>query len=191
MFSWMLLVFHYLGYTQVFSRYLNHKYSISYQTYYDTLFNYIKESNGVLNAEYIKVKQLITEYLTTGNFTPTSNFDSGTVIIWKTLHELPDVIDTVRSELADFTNTNFKDFTSVDLVTLQEHFTIDISRKYPYNIEVSSEIYNEIYAKSIYNKSVVELQVNSLISDSDADAFYKAMYTGRKQGISKSVIDII
>lgn len=191
MFSWMMLVFHYLGYTQVYSRYFNNKNLVSYQTFYNTLFKYIKQSTGTINVEYLRVKNLITEYLTTGDFTPTSNFDSGTVIIWKTMHTLPVTVDALRNELEDFVKSNFVELVDTELLEFQRHYTVDVSRQYPYKLEIPAEIYNTVFETSIYNKSAVTLELNSLVEQSESDAFYKAMYTGRKQGISKAVIRMV
>ena len=190
MFSWLILMFHYIGYTQVYSRYLNAKHDVSYQTFYDKLFDYIKNSSGILNTEYNNVKNIITMYLTTGKLDSASKFNAGANIIWNSTKVFPKRLQQVQAETKEFYLTHF-DNTEADVVLLQEHFIVDIDKTYPYTLNISTDVYSSIFTNmSAGDSERINLILDSAIKETDIESFCRKIYTGRRSSSSKVIIDM-
>lgn len=185
MFSWMILMFHYIGYTQIYSRYLSAKQQMTYREFYTDLFEYIKESQGIINAEYQTVKQLVTVYLSTGKLDTASKFDAGANIIWNSTKVFPKKVNEVYTELAEFV----RDKVNEEVIEFQKHFTVDIDRDYPYNLTVSADIYDPIF-NTTTNKDTIDLTIDSVIKDKNIDNFCRKIYTGRRVSSSKVLIEL-
>ena len=189
MFSWLILMFHYIGYTQIYSRYLNFKHKISYQTFYDNLFNYIKNSSGLLNTEYNNVKNIITIYLTTGKLDTVSKFNAGANIIWNSTKVFPQRLSQVQKETEEFFQTTFNGI-EPDVIVLQQHFTVDIDKTYPYTINISLDVYNSIFTNTgNSNHEKINLKLDSAIKETDIESFCRKIYTGRRSSSSKVIIE--
>jgi len=186
MFSWMILMFHYIGYTQIYSRYLHTKHQVSYREFYDRLFNYTKNSTGIINREYQIVKQLITTYLSTGKLPTASKFNGGANIIWNSTKVFPRRSKDVYQELTDFV----KDIgVSDELINFQQHFTVDIDRDYPYNITISKDMYDCIF-NTISSDDYLNITIDSIIKDKNIDDFCGKFYFGRRASSSKVIIKV-
>lgn len=190
MFSWMMVTFHYIGYTQIYSRYLNSTGQVSYRQFYDNLIEYITNSNGLLNAEYQKTKHIITKYLSTGKLDTTSEFGSGNTIIWNSIIIFSRQNKTVHLELEEFINKQFKDEINKEVIYFQKHFIVDIDRNYPYNLEISKSLYETVFQTTIDTDSLnLKLTLDSVIKNKDINDFCRKFYTGRRYGSSKVVIN--
>ena len=186
MFSWMILTFHYVGYTQICSRYLNATHQMEYKEFYRKLFEYIKNSNGNINVEYQTIKHIITTYLTTGKLPNATKFNSGVNIIWNSLRTFPRLANNViYNELAEF----LKDIANDELIEFQKHFTVDIDRDYPYNLTIPSKIYDCIFnTKS--DSTYLNMVIDSTIKDKNIDDFCRKIYLGRRASLSKVSIEV-
>lgn len=188
MFSWLILTFHYIGYTQIYSRYLSNKQGIKYETFYDSLFAYTKQSSGLLNTEYSNIKNIITSYLTTGKLDSASKFNAGANIIWNSTKVFPKQATELRAELADFVTTVYGDQMVKDVETLQNHFTVDITRTYPYDITIAKDVYTTVFSNTSSTGDIT-LTLNSLIKEADIENFCRKIYTGRRSSSSKVLIE--
>jgi radical SAM superfamily enzyme len=66
MFSWITIKFHYVGYTQILSKYCRHVLGMSYRKFYELLYDYTMNDAGFLGIEFREYLQAIREYFTTG-----------------------------------------------------------------------------------------------------------------------------
>lgn len=66
MFSWITIKFHYVGYTQIISKYCRYVLGISYREFYELLYDYTINDSGFLGIEFREYLKAIKEYFTTG-----------------------------------------------------------------------------------------------------------------------------
>ena len=66
MFSWITIKFHYVGYTQILSKYCRHVLGMSYRKFYDLLYDYTMNDSGFLGIEFREYLKAIREYFATG-----------------------------------------------------------------------------------------------------------------------------
>jgi len=66
MFSWIAIKFHYVGYTQILSKYCRHVLGMSYRKFYELLYNYTINDSGFLGIEFREYLKAIREYFMTG-----------------------------------------------------------------------------------------------------------------------------
>ena len=189
MFSWLITSFHYTGYTQVYSRFLYESQLATYQNFYLKLFEYAKQSDGLINSEYRRVKTFITEYLSTGQLKISGKYAAGTKILWQSLRVFPKQDGELKQELIGFLNQHYRSlFTDADvyreLVQFQLHFTVDYNKIYPYTLKVPSKIYNSIFGTAI-RKKLIELEVTNKFTADTLEEFSTKLWTTRRAGYSK------
>ena len=61
LYGWLVIQFHIAGYTQLVAKHLN-SFGMGYRSFYDKLFDYIKNDPGVIGDHYREMKD---QYLTT------------------------------------------------------------------------------------------------------------------------------
>lgn len=66
LYAWMIIHFHIYGHTQLIAKYSRNLHNISYRKFYDELFNQIRNSDGIINSHYLKLKNSLTVYYATG-----------------------------------------------------------------------------------------------------------------------------
>jgi radical SAM superfamily enzyme YgiQ (UPF0313 family) len=200
MVSWAILTFHYFGYTQIYSRYLNQKFNISYKEFYETFFQHIKESNGIINAEYQRVRSILDTYLKTGKIQLSGKSEAGHNIFQRSLPFVTGNFRALRSELDQFVGKHFKSlFDSIqlynDLIEFQEHFTIDYDKHYPHTLSISQDIYYTIFENdpSRDTNTKINLNIDSLVNKDNIDlkTFAERIYFTRRTNTSKAKITII
>jgi len=193
MFSWIALIFHYFGYSQMYSRYLHNKSGVSYKEFYEQFYEYAKNSNGLIHSEYSRTKSLIENYLTTGEIQVSKKFDAGHNILHRSLSTMAANFTTIKDEITSFVKQNFNsnfddDNTFNNLSLLQEHFTVDINKQYPHTISVLSDVYNNIFKNNKENTNdTIHLNIISQIDTDNLDltTFSERLYTTRKGNASK------
>lgn len=195
MYSWMVISFHYVGYTQLVSRFLEANNGISYRLFYDRLFDYIKSSTGLINSAYQTTRSHITEYMSSGTFTSTKKYSAGTMLVWEGARVFPKNVKTVQQELKNFLDLNFQSSISDsdlynELVSFQSHFTVDYNKTYPYNVTVSSKIYNTIFGQS-YSDKKLKLTLDNRITASDIEDFCTKVWTTRRSGASRVTMTLL
>lgn len=189
MYSWLVISFHYLGYTQLVSRFLHANNNITYRQFYDQLFEYAKNSTGLINSAYRVTRGHVSEYMSSGTFTSTEKYSAGTMLVWEGARVFPRQIDTIQQELKDFLDLNFCHLIDdsalyKELINFQIHFTVDYHKTYPYNITVPSTIYNKIFDRS-YKTNTVDLTLSNRIVATDIDDFCTRLWTTRRSGASR------
>lgn len=194
MFSWLVTSFHYTGYTQIYSRFLYESGLASYQDFYFKLFDYAKQSNGLINSEYTRVKKFITEYLSTGRLKISGKYAAGTKILWQSLRVFPKRDSELKQELISFLNQFYHSmFTDQDLyrelVQFQLHFTVDYSKVYPYKLQVPGKIYDTVFGTKV-GDNVIDLTLTKKFTADTLEEFSTTLWTSRRAGYRdrKSVV---
>jgi hypothetical protein len=189
MYSWLVVSFHYMGYTQLVSRFLHANNNITYRQFYDQLFEYIKNSTGLINSAYQATRGRVAEYMSNGTFTSTEKYSGGTMLVWEGARFFPRQVDTVQQEIKDFLDLNFCHLIDdselyKELINFQLHFTVDYHKTYPYNITVPSTIYNKVF-DCLYETTTVDLTLSNRIVAKDMDDFCTRIWTTRRSGASR------
>jgi putative methyltransferase len=73
MYSWMIIQFHLAGYSQLFAKYCRFNKNISYRQFYNALYYSLQKNSGPVQDFFIKFKQLIHDYLETGEVSDPHN----------------------------------------------------------------------------------------------------------------------
>ena len=199
MFSWMITTFHSVGYTQLVSRYLNNKELMSYSEFYTILDNYIKSSTGLLNQEYLRVQESVTNFLKHGSVSQRNvgmKYIPGDTLMWSSLLCFPKDPLTVKNELNDFISTHYRDkFDSEELylalVNFQDNYTVDHYKTYPMPIQVPSDVYNTIFREEHNNKTLtLELDSHETLKNLSEDEFVSSSFVKRKLSTLKAIITV-
>ena len=76
------------------------------------------------------------------------------------------------------------------MIVLQQHFTVDIDKTYPYTINISLDVYNSIFTNTgNSNHEKINLKLDSAIKETDIESFCRKIYTGRRSSSSKVIIE--
>lgn len=190
MFSWVILMCHYMGYTQIYSRYLNSSEKVAYREFYESLYDYIITSDKNINQEYNVIKNIITIYLSTGKLESAAKFSAGHNIMWNSISVFSKQNDSIVKELQNFVKLKFN--MPDQVIDFQKHFTIDINQDYPYNYQIQKEIYNAVFVKNKIDSvnSTLKLKLDSKIKTKNIDIFCRRMYTERRASSSKVIIEV-
>ena len=181
MFIWAIVCFHYSGLTQIYARYLNKKYEVSFREFYSKLLEEIKDPNTLFNKHYEETKSIISTYLNTGHMTdPYCVAKVGWNSILKLFENLPETNKAVE----DFVYRNYEDLLTDEVTKFQHNFNVDINKEYPYNYTSDKNVYGYIFHNENYDERFeAELDIN--FKYADKSEFLRRMYLNRTTGGAK------
>lgn len=188
MFSWVLINLHYLGYCQIFSRYLNNVHGVSYRDFYEKLISYIQGSTGVINAEYNATKENISHYMTHGKFPKDSKFDSGHTIMYVSMREFIRSGDEVLATIYDFVKLNYAEFINSDLVKLQNNFILNTSIEYPVSINIHANVFNGVF-NTEYSDNINIIVEPKIDIEKNID-IVDLLWRSRRRGTTKAKLSV-
>ena len=192
MFTWAIIVFHYSGWLQVYSRYLNKKHGISYREFYDDIIVQCETEGTLFNSYYKETKDLIAHFLETGQCKDpyaTSKFG------WNTILKLYENHKETEQYLLQYVENKYKnvleqDSTFDSVRTLQLNYNVDIEKEYPYKLSLDNDVYNYIFHDGdIQPKVELELDINFYYRDKNE--FHRRMYLERRRGASRPKIAVL
>lgn len=198
MFSWLITIFHSMGYTQSVSMYLHKSGAMSYREFYDQLEHYVANGTGLLNKEYRRIHQAVKDYLTHGKY----EYDQqvmkhvpGDTLLWSSLFYLPRELAQVKFELKHFFDrtVRIKFFPNIDLydqlVEFQFDNTIDYFQTYPQIITVASRIYNVIYDQQL-TENYLDLTVDMHpdLKQLNLEQFCSALFVKKRNSLNKLLV---
>jgi len=137
MYGWLIVQFHIAGYTQLIAKYLYENMNISYRNFYDTLFEYVKNSSGIIGNHYSEIERSVSCYMKTGKIL--TNGKHG-----HTLHaESFAFMFTNKSAVFEIAEEAIKIFslTNTDIIKMQKAFIFDENIKYPFYLKCSDSTY--------------------------------------------------
>jgi radical SAM superfamily enzyme YgiQ (UPF0313 family) len=135
MYFWVILQFHLNGFTQILAKYLRNVENIEYKEIYDLLFDYVKNSDGIVKDCYLDWKKIIYEYLSLGVMPKDKKGHH------LELNNSNDYITFImnRDEILKFLEKAFSNISSIDnkIWEIQKKFIYDTEVDYP--IKINSE----------------------------------------------------
>lgn len=132
MFSWITIKFHYVGYTQILSKYCRHVLGISYREFYESLYEYTMTDPGFLGTEFREYLKAIKEYFDTGKVPSnhSSGHGLGVGMPNDTLSRFENK-DKILKFVEDFARNTFNIEESI--FDIQRKFVYDPNVDYPYS----------------------------------------------------------
>jgi hypothetical protein len=176
MYAWVIIHLHCGGYTQLYAKYLRFAHDISYRKFYDILFERIQQS-PVFIEQFNLIRDLITEYLTTGAFSQRNDVSGHAIfaLSYTFMYEQKKYLYEMSAEVV-------KSLTELpqSLNLLQENFIFDFSCKYPVVIESEFDI--KTWTQTGVRYSVEPHEKFSKLLNYDEHDFYRL----RRHGIHKN-----
>lgn len=200
-FAWMIFTFHSTGYTQIFSRYMNHNGLLTHPEFYEKLWDFLHHDHGFLGREQQRIRNSTRECLTTGTWVPPAQLGmknlTGDTLRDSTLLLFANDTALVKTELNQFFDRNLrvKFFTDPEtydqLCALQELFTADFWRQYPVKLELDTDIYNSIFnSTNSTGKIQINIDLNSRVFSSDINQFRQSIFINRKSSVAKTLLTV-
>jgi hypothetical protein len=152
MHAWMIIHFHVSGYTQLYAKYARHIHDISYEQFYETLWEQIK-TVPVLQENYNLVRDTAEYYLEHGDLLNFEKVKKGG--LGHGLHGMSyDAFYINRQEVYNLGLAVLESLTGTcpeNLKSAQQHFVFDIDQQYPLQLDFDYSLYSFEPGKFKYN----------------------------------------
>ena len=176
MYGWLIVQFHISGYTQLIAKYFHNVLKISYREFYDILFEYLKNDEGILGKHYRETFGLVNHYMKTGKILKQGkhghnlNLHSGSsAFIFDNKNY---ILDQIENLLKTLTNVD------KNIFDLQRSFIFNEDSNYPFEV------------KSNYNLENWETEKHTYRVDTEYKSFDKnnphESYILRRKGLLKN-----
>ena len=132
LYGWLVIQFHIAGYTQLVAKHLN-SFGMGYRSFYDKLFDYIKNDSGVIGEHYREIERSVSHYMKTGKI-----LDQGKH--GHTLHAASFAF-MFRNKESVFDILSDLNLVTDDTLDLQRAFIFDEDTEYPYQIKCGKDTY--------------------------------------------------
>ena len=132
LYGWLVIQFHIAGYTQLVAKHLN-SFGMGYRSFYDKLFDYIKNDPGVIGDHYREIERSVSHYMKTGKI-----LDQGKH--GHTLHAASFAF-MFRNKESIFNILSDLNLVTDDILDLQRAFIFDEDAEYPYQIQCGKDTY--------------------------------------------------
>ena len=132
LYGWLVIQFHIAGYTQLVAKHLN-SFGMGYRSFYDKLFDYIKNDSGVIGEHYKEIERSVSHYMKTGKI-----LDQGKH--GHTLHAASFAF-MFRNKESVFDILSDLNLVTDDTLDLQRAFIFDEDTEYPYQIKCGRDTY--------------------------------------------------
>ena len=132
LYGWLVIQFHIAGYTQLVAKHLNNL-GMGYRSFYDKLFDYIKNDPGVIGDHYREIERSVSHYMKTGKI-----LDQGKH--GHTLHAASFAF-MFRNKESIFDILSDLNLVTEDTLKLQRAFIFDEDTEYPYHIQCGKDTY--------------------------------------------------
>jgi len=201
MFSWLISIFHGMGYTQSISKYLHKTEIMSYREFYDKLELYIAKSSGILNSEYTRIKKSVTDFFTTGHYDydyKVMRYVPADTLLWSSLFYFPKDLSQVKLELQQFFDhaVRVKFFTDLELYKQLTDFqnvnVVDYFKTYPEQITVSDQIFNTINDQPVDNVMLsITVDMHPALKNLNIQEFCSTLFVQKRNSLHKLQISTI
>ena len=194
LFSYILMTYHYAGWTHILSRFIRKYKNVSYHDFYSYLENALinGDSNLIIVKEYYRMKKFITAFLSGQRDQCEPNMlKDGHGAIWHSIPPLYTNRYTVLDEIFNIFNVEYFDIDQdlyLDLKSVQTNFIYDYDKSYPYTKQYNYDINNFVFSENseLDKKSTVEFSYP--FEYSSQDNFFEKLYFSRRAGITKTRI---
>lgn len=137
MFSWIILHFHFSGYSQLFAKYLFYVKHISYRTFYDEVHERVKNGNNLFSKEYNRIRtglaNLFEHGSTLDKVLNTNNLSSTSLLFF--YENIEQAINLSQTVLEDLVNID-----DPSIIELQRRFIYNGTWQIPYQLESNINI---------------------------------------------------
>jgi hypothetical protein len=171
MYTWMIIQFHIAGYTQIVAKYARNCAGISYETFYNALYQAIY-NDTTFQDHCIWLRGIVENYLKNGQLP--NNFVGGHALHSASYKFLFDNKQKA-AELAEQVLTTLTNIPK-ELTELQYSFIIDFNKQYPYNIDAG------------FNIDSGEIKATQYTIESRLKEPTEDFYTLRRNGLIKNLL---
>jgi hypothetical protein len=177
MFGWFMINFHIQGYTQLTARFYNKLLGISWQTFYNTLYQNLQRDTAI-NDVLCRVRNIFDEFLHFGtlpqNIQAHSLAYTHAYDLYSNRQKIYHVLDLTVRELVG-------DHYVPDIQLLQPYAIFDLDGQYPVSIQTDIDIENFMIAEP------KTYTVDTKITKNIIENFKAQYYYLRKKGILKNI----
>lgn len=192
MFSWIIVHFHSYGWTQIYSRFLNRAFDVSFENFYIKLEQYLKNSDSILADWYVEYQHRIKLYLDNNIKFIQSKYNADTLRDAQPRFHINN--QEVHSLLSKFVKDNFAteiakfDFTQLE--KYQKYFISTFEQTYPHVVELDLGIQNSILNNESYTPHVTNCQIElyDLYPCFSKQDYLDRLITRRRNGWGRTVI---
>lgn len=143
LFSHVIANYHFGGWTQILSRFLYQHKGISYLQFYTDLEDYIKQTPGIMNSCYHRIKSFVKKVLS-GDSTVIEEMKSHVHgLIWYGVADIADKRTQVFDEIFKLFNNKYCQLDPVlyeDLIEYQKSFIYNFDSAYPKELKLQHNI---------------------------------------------------
>lgn len=195
MYSWMIVNLHCYGWAQIYVRFLNINFNISYENFYDMLFDQLVNNKlNVISELYHQDQNNLTEYFNNNaDYQKSINFKDYDILrdAQKRLHLIKEEVELVLSE---FVLTQFQDLlkeTNFDnLKEFQRQYVASKDKTYPYTMDLDIGIQNSIFNKEKYLSEILPCRINTPRPFNTPTEFLAGLNPWRRNGWGKTIITL-
>jgi radical SAM superfamily enzyme YgiQ (UPF0313 family) len=176
LYGWLIINFHIHGYTQLYAKYLREIYKISYREIYDSFFKIIKKDK-LFKSHYVKFKNILKDYLTTGKFISKEKIKGHALHMYSAEFVYNNREHVYNMFLKILKNNNA---INEDISILQKNFVHDVNLNYPITIKNIN----------INTKTWILEKTNYKIESKFTDYKTRDFYSVRRSGVLKNILTI-
>ena len=195
LFSYIVMTYHYGGWTHVLSRFLRKYKNINYKDFYSNLEESIIHGSpdSLLTKEYNRLGKFVTSFLLAKDDCDPDMLKESHNILWCSLIPLHDNQEQVFDEIFKIINEKFcaldKEMYD-ELKSLQINYLYKYGKQYPYSIDYNYNIYNYIFNNSDIIERKNTLTFTYPFVFAEKKRFLEKVYFGRRAGIMKTRIEL-
>jgi radical SAM superfamily enzyme YgiQ (UPF0313 family) len=196
MYSWMVVNLHCYGWSQIYVRFLNANFSVSYEHFYDVLFKQlINNKSNILSKLYYQDRDNLLRYFDNNlEYQKSISFKDYDILrdAQKELHKIKEQVEEL---LANFVLTEFKDLlVNIDfnkLKEFQKHYVASKDTAYPHVLDLDIGIQNSIFNKDNYVSKISQCRVDTPRPFNTPNDFLSKLNPWRRNGWGKTIITSI
>jgi hypothetical protein len=192
MFSWLIVNFHSYGWTQIYSRFLNNQYKLSYEEFYDSLLDEVTSDQlGIISTFYKTYQSRLKIYLDDNKLFGKKEYNQDILRdVQQYFHQHKDDIEEL---LKIFVVNMFGNLLSQDifinLVKYQKHFVASKDKIYPYLDILDLGIQDVIVNNQPYNSNNKKCIIDLTGKFANDKEFLLKLLTWRRNGWGKTIIN--
>lgn len=156
MFAHVVIAYHFAGWTQMLSRFLNRNKGISYLDFYTRLEEYIKNTPGTMNEQYYRIRNFIEQFLS-GNMNLDENMKKDFhFALWRGVPILAAKSKEIQEEILELFDQDWCGLDSdlyKELKEFQRLSMYDYDAKYPIKQKFKYNLCDYIFHKQPLEKS--------------------------------------
>ena len=193
MFSYIIMTYHYSGWTHLMSRFLRKYNNVSYHDFYSLLEEKITDgpADYMLTKEFYRIKKFISDFLSgEADVDPSMGKDQHGAL-WHSLKFLSIDRQSTFNEIFNILNNDYCNLDEdlyQELKFLQMNYMYDYDKQYPQSYQFKYNIYDYIFNNTDKLEGPCELEFWYPFSYVDKNHFLEKLYFGRRTGTMKTRI---